>query len=408
MSMASTLRILSLVPETLPTFRVDVAILAGKYLPMLEVRTHLVGRPGSPMSQGAPACLGTDQTVSRNSSWRIVREWHYAVLAVRKLLSADCRKFALIQVRDMVSIGVLVLALARLRGRPFVYWMSYLMCEGRVENARLAWARGRCIRALLMHAKAVMEAWVLYRIVLPASDFVFVQSDEMLRYLAGKGVPAAKMMPVPMGVDAEEFARMPEPRRLVDSPDTPLIGYLGTLDSSRKLGVLIDALVAIRKAGIDAHLAFIGGSETKQDEEELLKHAGRLGLGDKVTITGWLARAEALQYLIGCAVCVSPIPRGTILDASSPTKPLEYLALGLACVANDNPDQRKVLEESGAGWLVYGDRPDYAGAILEVLRDPAAARARASRGPAYIAAHRSYAILAAGVAAQYRRIAGGG
>jgi hypothetical protein len=40
------------------------------------------------------------------------------------------------------------------------------------------------------------------------------------------------------------------------------------------------------------------------------------------------------------------------LNPASPTKLVEYMALGKAVVANDHPDQRMVLEQSGAGICV--------------------------------------------------------
>ena len=42
----------------------------------------------------------------------------------------------MIQVRDMVSIGLLGLLIARCKRIPFVYWVSFLMCEARVARAR--------------------------------------------------------------------------------------------------------------------------------------------------------------------------------------------------------------------------------------------------------------------------------
>jgi hypothetical protein len=43
-------------------------------------------------------------------------------------------------------------------------------------------------------------------------------------------------------------------------------------------------------------------------------------------------------------------------------------------------------------------------ALLAILRDPDAARARAAAGPAFIEAERSYRVLGAAVAQRYRRV----
>lgn len=65
----------------------------------------------------------------------------------------------------------------------------------------------------------------------------------------------------------------------------------------------------------------------------------------------------------------------------------------MPAIGNDSPDQVQVLEASQAGWLTASLPAAMAGAMAEVLADPERARLRASRGPAYIASARSYAII---------------
>ena len=68
--------------------------------------------------------------------------------------------------------------------------------------------------------------------------------------------------------------------------------------------------------------------------------------------TDFLPREAAWQRLAEADVCVSPIRPSPTFDVSSPTKILEYMALGKPSVANDQPDQQRVLEESWAGIAV--------------------------------------------------------
>jgi glycosyltransferase involved in cell wall biosynthesis len=139
---------------------------------------------------------------------------------------------------------------------------------------------------------------------------------------------------------------------------------------------------------------------------ELRQTAANHGVSDAVEFTGWLPIGAGWQRICNADVCVSPVPRGDVLDTGSPTKLVEYMALGLPCIGNDNPDQRLVLEQSQAGWLVTGHTAHgYATAILEILNDQVASASRAAKGPAYIAAHRSYRVLAERVAAAYQQIA---
>ena len=397
-----TLKILQFVPEALPTFRADVVTLFGKYMPRHGVECDIVG-----MASREPATTQGFAAV-RRPRWhgsRIRRELSYAWLCLRSMLGARRSEHAVIQVRDMVPIGLMGLIVARCKGIPFYYWVSYLMSEGRIERAQAGLARRPSLRTRLVLLKGQIEQAVLYRIVLPAADHVFVQSEAMLRFVEAKGIPAARMTPVPMGVDMELLReRIVEPRRLPGWDGVPVVGYLGTLDKARHLERVIDAMRIVRRTVPDARLLLIGNSPIASDESELLAYAADAGMADAIHITGWLPSAQAWQLLAAAEAAVSYIPRGQLYDVSSPTKLLEYLALGMPAVGNDTPDQAYVLERSQAGWLTASTPEAMAAALLDILRDPAAARQRAANGNAYIESERSYRVLAEGVARRYREL----
>lgn len=395
-----TLHILQLVPELLPTFRADVAVLFGKYLPRHGVLCDVVGKGSGapPQDQG----FASVQRAATGSRWRA--ELDYARLCMRALLNTRRGECHAIQARDMVSLGLLALAIARLKGIPFIYWMSFLQCEGRIDNARAQLSRKKTLRARLVLAKGIVEYHLLHRILLRGADHVFVQSDRMLDLLAESGVPAAKMTAVPMGVDMEVLAQRPPARRPPGWEQGPLLAYLGTMDPKRELSVVIDALVLVRRSYPDTRLLLIGDAPNPADTEALLDYARANGVGDAVRVTGWLPSGEAWELLSGADAAVSYFPRGTILDTNSPTKVMEYLALGIPSLGNDNPDQRLVLEESQAGWLTASSPVGLAEAACAVFANPAAAARRAAAGPSYIEARRSYRVLAEMVARRYRAL----
>ncbi|CDG84601.1 glycosyltransferase [Janthinobacterium agaricidamnosum] len=398
------LKILQLVPEALPTFRPDVALLFGKYLPRHQVVCDVVGT-----GQQAPAELQGFASARRSAfhgrRWR--RELSFVGLCLRALWGADKANCDVIQVRDMVTIGLAGMWLARLKGIPFVYWVSYPMCEGRIDGARqrLAQKAGWWQRLVLF--KGLLEKRLLYRLVLPGAAHIFVQSDAMRDWLAGQGLPRASMTAVPMGVDMELLARPPQAGPRPDGWHArPMLAYLGSLEKSRRLESVIDALSILRRSMPEACLLLIGSSTTLSDNDDLLDYARRQGLADGVRVTGWLPSEQAWQLLMGADAAVSYIPRGALYDVSSPTKLLEYLALGIPAIANDIPDQVQVLAASQAGWLTASDPAAMAAAMAQVLSDVDAARRRAAAGPAYIESARSYRVLAQAVARQYHQIAG--
>ncbi|MCL6485839.1 MAG: glycosyltransferase, partial [Janthinobacterium lividum] len=346
------LHILQIVPEVLPTFRADVAVLFGDYLPRHGIRCALVGKP-SELAVSAASAQFERVDVSAQGGGRLRREFSFLATCAAALLRSSRRDCAVIQVRDMVSIGLLGLIVARCKGLPFAYWMSFLMCEGRIAGARALVATHGGLRSRLVLFKGLLEERILYRFILPYAQHVFVQSEAMLEMMASKGVPRERLSAVPMGVNTEVLAAGAVcGEQLANWTEGPLLAYLGTLDPSRQIVRMIDALAIVRATVPDARLLLIGGAARQQDVAELQAHAELLGLGEAVRITGWLPSERAWKLLMSADAAISYIPRSLIYDVSSPTKLLEYLALGMPVVANDSPDQVRVLEGSDAGWLV--------------------------------------------------------
>lgn len=405
MNASKPVRLLQLVPEQLPTFRADVAVLFGKYLPRLGVHCSIVGKagPGKLEDSGFAAMARP----ASGGGKRIVRELRFFGLCLSKLWQANRKNCDVIQVRDMVTVGLAGLVIARLKGLPYAYWISYLMCDGRITRAREELAARPRPYYYLVLLKGLVEKKILHGIVLRYADHVFVQSDEMKRLMMEQGVPEHKLTPVPMGVDTESF--LPEtvaPRRLPGWEQVPLIAYLGTLDAVRRHDQVLDALLILRRTYPDARLLLIGDSPTPSDLDKLRQHAATIGLPrDAFEITGWLSRAEAIPLLAAADAAISYFPRGDLLDSASPTKLLEYMAMGIPAIGNDNPDQVALLTASGAGWLTGSDATAFASAMAAILADPDEARRRAAAGPGFIEEHRSYRVLAKEVAGRYQALA---
>lgn len=401
------MRVLQLVPEALPTFRADLVALFGTYLPRQGIRCDLVG-------------LGGDGETADNQGFasvrcppaaggRLRRELAYAWLCLATLLGARRADCQIIQVRDMVSIGLLAAVAARAKHLPFTYWMSFLMSEQRRGRAMAAGAWRNNPRATLVWLKGALEEQLLYGVVLRLASHVFVQSDRMRDLVVSKGIAADRITTVPMGVDTERLRSADvHPRRLAGWEGIPVIAYLGTLTRSRRPEVLVDMLAEVRLRHPDSRLLLVGDADGEEARRHLLAHADVRGLRRAVHVTGWLPAVRAWELLLGADVAVSYVPRSPVLDCNSPTKVVESLALGVPSVANDNPDQAALLRASGAGWLVSSTTAALAEAVCEILADRAAAAARAACGPAAVEAQRSYRVLAHGVAARYRRILAGG
>ena len=97
-----------------------------------------------------------------------------------------------------------------------------------------------------------------------------------------------------------------------------------------------------------------------------------------------------MAYVRDANVCVSPIYPSPMFNAASPTKLIEYMAMGKPVVANEHPEQSMVIEQSGAGYCVAWDEDAFAEAIVRLLNAPELATEMGERGRRYVAEHRAY------------------
>jgi len=400
----SPLSIAYIVRDPLPPRRADVSTLFGSELPRHGVHAELVGQAGADADAAGSAEAAGMHVVgslgSRSAAW-LSPFWD-----LLGLLRAWRRKRpGCIQVRDKIASAFCAWLAARLLGLPFVYWMSFPIVEGFEVRRDAIRARGRGALWLAHALRAGASHLLLYRLLLPRADHVFVQSEAMRAWLAGRGIDAARMTAVPMGVDSALFERS----AIAPSTDPRLDGrrvllYLGSVAQSRQSGFLLDLAMLLRARRPEVLLVIAGDAPSPDEMAWMRREIASLQLGEHVLLTGWLPQREALGYALRAEVGLSPIPRGVLFDVSSPTKLVEYLALGIPSVANDIPDQALVIEASGAGLCVPMQAPAFAEAALRLLDDPALAAALAARGPPWVRANRSYAILGRKVAQAYGAI----
>ncbi len=317
-------------------------------------------------------------------------------------IAADIRTFWLaftgdydiIQIRDKFVSAVLGLVAAKLRGKKFVYWISYPFAEARMLDAK----EGRALVPWISMLGGRISAWLLYKIIMPNADHNFVQSQKMLEDIAAEGVKPKLMTPVPMGVDD----------KLLDYPLGEVIPetilYLGTLIRVRRLDMLIEAFAIVNKRFPNSRLIFVGDSDIAGDKEFLEEKAKQLRLLDKIEFTGMIPMPDAHNRVSKAAICLSPFYPTKILLSTSPTKISEYMALGRPVIASMHPEQKTIIDESGAGLCVEWSVMEFADAMIDMLDDPSKTEEMASRGRSYVRDNRTYPIIAQNLASRYQAL----
>jgi glycosyltransferase involved in cell wall biosynthesis len=401
----SSIHLLYFIAEPWPTFRADVISLFGKYLPRHGITCDLV----TERSQSDTGQLDYTWPAGRAILCRVPsnRIGQYLIKLAHNLMTlifVDARRYQAIQVRDMSVTALIGLIVAKSKGLKFFYWLSYPQSEGQIHRAQARGIKGG-IRFWFPLLQGWFGKWLLYRIVFPKADHVFVQSRQMQLDLAEQGIPTEQMTPVPMGVDTE----ISKPNEIKPTNDPRITGkrvvvYLGTLDRVRKIEILFKMTALVKQIIPDMLLVLVGDTEDSVHRKWLQNECQRLGVSDHVLWTGWLPSAQAWSYVRAAEIGLSPFPRSFLLDSASPTKAVEYMALSVPVIVNDNPDQAQVVAESGAGLCVPLEAKAFSEALVYLLNHPAKRQEMGKLGIDYIRKTRGYDTLSASLADVYRQL----
>lgn len=400
------LRLLFCSADTYPPFRPDVTVLFGKEMVKRGHRIDWLLQSGEPCRRSyATTWSGGNAWVGKTdlgTSWinRLRKHFYKMQHSLRMFSLGRTRHYDFIQVKDQFIGALLGLMAAKLTGASFIYWLSYPFPEASLYAARERTAR----YPLFYRARGVAFKWLLYRVIMPMAAHVFVQSEQMKKDVAAQGIALEKLTAVPMGVSDCLLADATKQEEAGGANGQNAIVYLGTLIRERKIDFLIRVLALVRQQVPDAELYLVGRGEDPADVLVLQSEARRCDVEEAVIITGFLPRAEALIYVEKAGVCVSPYYPTPILNSTSPTKVVEYMALGRAVVANDHPEQKLVIAESGGGICTpYAEKP-FAAAIIRLLQNPDEATEMGTKGRRYVLEHRVYSKIAAALEEQYFRI----
>jgi len=156
------------------------------------------------------------------------------------------------------------------------------------------------------------------------------------------------------------------------APDTPVVLYTGTFEAYQGLDLLYGAMALVTRDRPDARLVMVGG-EPAQVEAARRDIAAR-GLADAVIFTGQRPAEEVPDYLDAATALASPRSTGT----NTPLKIYQYLRSGRPIVATRLRTHTQVLDDQTA-FLAAPEPAAFAAAILQILRDPAAATERGRR-----------------------------
>lgn len=155
--------------------------------------------------------------------------------------------------------------------------------------------------------------------------------------------------------------------------------FLGEIGAQDRVELAADVLAElVGRRGIDVELLIVGDGPRRRAVQE---RADRLGVGERVTFTGWVP-FERVPVLLGSAhVGLDTAPPTEVNDGSTMVKIMEYLAVGLPVVATALHETR--VTAADALIPVEVDSADaFADPIAELLSSPERWQEQADRAKA--------------------------
>lgn len=394
----SGVRMLFIAPDDYPAFRVDLVELFSNHLVSRGLKIDWSLRP----VQDGPARVderGAErfhvarrQMSERFGSlrYRMAENW----LRLKLAWSAARGDYDVVQIRDQPLWAITYTLACKISGTPCLFWMSYPVLEGRLRDALLNLNSMSLPARAVRIVYAIVADFLFYRLALPLSSHIIVQSKRMRERVGFRGIPMEKMTPVPMGVTTERYnagsIRAIEDPRLAGRKS---MAYLCADVVSILTNLTMDALAELVSEGHDAVLVLIG-AVSDLERKDLEARMEKLGVSDRVIFTGRLPLAEALGWVKRVDVCLSPFMMDSAQQVATPTKLVEYLAMGRPVVGTVHYDQNEVIHGSGAGFVTAYTGKAIAEGVARLFADPQKAEAMGARGPAWVRANRDYRHLA--------------
>jgi glycosyltransferase involved in cell wall biosynthesis len=201
-------------------------------------------------------------------------------------------------------------------------------------------------------------AWRTAAHVLPVTEVL----AKMIRDV---GVPRSHVTVIPNGIDPDRFrceGSAEGAKAAIGLSGKIVLGFTGFMRSWHGLETVVEIL-AQPETPPDLHLLLVGDGPEKPLLE---RRASDLRVTNRISFAGLVGRDDIAGYVAAFDIALVP----KVVDYASPLKLFEYMALGKAIVAPDQPNIREVLTASiDAVLFDPGEPREMANAIVRLASD---------------------------------------
>jgi glycosyltransferase involved in cell wall biosynthesis len=257
-------------------------------------------------------------------------------------------------------------------------------------------------KSIFRYITGVFYEKIYHHIITRAKLFLPI-SERMAEYYQIDGMKR-KILPLPVCISNDFLNYENKSRTINDGKNKNIIICIGQILRLRKPEFLINVLkkVVSNKGYDDLELLIIGPSFERDLIPDLKMYAKNLDVQHSVKFIGEVPRDRIPEYISQSKIGLSALPPIDAYKVSTPTKTIEYLALGIPTVGNKEVyDQKEILEKSGGGFAVNYDEEEFANAIMWLLDHPEEAKKMGRKGKKWIKENRTYREIAAKLERRY-------
>jgi len=183
-----------------------------------------------------------------------------------------------------------------------------------------------------------------------AADVVLPVTEVLARHVRAAGVDERNIKIIMNGIDPAHFPKGMNGesiRSRLGLTGKIVIGFTGFLRDWHGLPAVIDVMHDLIDRH-DIHFLVVGDGP---ERDVLIAHAQKRGLSEHVTVTGLVERSEIPAHVAAFDIALQP----KATEYASPLKLFEYMAVGCAILAPDQPNLREVLDDDGNALLFSPD-----------------------------------------------------
>lgn len=230
------------------------------------------------------------------------------------------------------------------------------------------------------------QARQIHREVTGRASLLVAVNNTIRRFLIEGGVPERKLITVENGIDMRFFRNdidACQRRKQYGIPDKAIvIVFVGSFQLYHRVDLLLEAFARLQTAQ-PTHLLLVGEGQRSTECKAL---AQRLHLLDRTTFTGSVPYQDVASYVAAGDIAIMPATN----DYGNPMKVYEYMAMGKAVAAPNQPTITEIATHGKDAYLFERDNIDAMALALKTLIEDTALRKQLGAQASTLAAEHTW------------------